>query len=82
MEKTKIELERGSVKVNEAQETAEPGVLCHRRHCGGAAATGARGRDERHGGDGEDCRAEVPAGAARPHSGLHVYRSADRLARD
>ena len=26
LEKTKVELERGSVKVNEAQETAEPGV--------------------------------------------------------
>jgi dihydrolipoamide dehydrogenase len=27
VEKTKIELERGSIKVNEAQETAEPGVF-------------------------------------------------------
>jgi dihydrolipoamide dehydrogenase len=27
LEKTKVELERGSVKVNEAQETAEPGVF-------------------------------------------------------
>ena len=27
LEKTKVELERGFVKVNEAQETAEPGVF-------------------------------------------------------
>ncbi len=77
LEKTKVELERGSVKVNEAQETAEPGVFAIGDIVAGLAATGARGRDERHGGDGEDCGTEVQAGAARSHSELHVYRSAD-----
>jgi len=78
VEKTKIELDRGLVKVNEAQETAEPGVFCHRRHRGRVAATGACGRDERHGGRCEDCWPRLPAGAARPHPRLHLYRAADR----
>jgi len=40
--KTKVELDRGFVKVNEAQETAEPGVFATLRHRGWIAAAGAR----------------------------------------
>ena len=39
------------------------GRLCHRRHCGGPAATGACGRHERHGGRGQNRRPEIPSRA-------------------
>jgi len=40
VEKTKVELERGLVKVNDARRQPSR-RLCHWRHCGRAAATGA-----------------------------------------
>ncbi len=79
IEKTKVELERGLVKVNEAQETRRARRFCHRRHCRRPAATGARGLDERDGRRGEDCRRQVQAAAPRPHSRLHLHRTADRI---
>ena len=72
LEKTKVELERGFVKVGEAQETAG-GRVCDWRHCGRAAAIGARGRDEWDGGDGEDCGKKLQAGATGSDSELYLY---------
>ena len=48
VEKTKIELDRGFVKVNETQETAEPGIYAIGDIVVGIAATGPRRRHVRH----------------------------------
>ena len=82
LEKTKVELERGSVKVNEAQETAEPGVfaigdivagLPQLAHVGAMSGMVAMAKIAGQ---------ELQAGAARSDSELHLYRSADWAARD
>jgi dihydrolipoamide dehydrogenase len=65
LEKTRVELERGSVKVNEAQETAEPGVFAIGDIVAGLpqlAHVGAM--------SGMVAMAKI--------AGLHVYRAADR----
>ena len=49
LENTKIEPDRGFIKVNEWQQTARARRLRHRRHRGRNAATGARGHDAGHG---------------------------------
>ena len=48
IEKTKIELERGFVKIDQYMRTAEPGSLRDRRHRCGLSATGALRRHGRH----------------------------------
>jgi dihydrolipoamide dehydrogenase len=77
LEKTKIELERGFVKVNEAQETAEPGVFAIGDIVAGLpqlAHVGAM--------SGMVAMAKI-AGASTGRCGaigfrLHLYRAADR----
>ncbi len=79
LDRIKAEVERGFIKVNEAQETAEPGVFAIGDIVAGLPQLAPCGRDERDCGDVEDCRPRLQAGAPRPHSGLHVYRAADRF---
>ena len=64
MEKTKIELDRGFVKVNEAQETAEPGVYAIGDIVAGLPQLAHVGGDERHRGRDQDCGAAVSGAAA------------------
>ena len=69
LEKTKIEA-RSRIRQRERVDGDRgAGHLRHRRHRGRAAATGARGRDERHRRGVEDRRAAGASGQARPHSG-------------
>ena len=68
IEKTKIELDRGFVKVNEAQETAEPGIYAIGDIVAGLPQLAHVGRHERHCGRDEDRGPQVPPGAPRPHS--------------
>ena len=77
--------DRARTRICESERGAgdgRAGRLCHRRHCGRAAATGACGRDERHGRRGEDCRAQIPSGAEGPHprAALIPSRRSGRLA--
>ena len=67
------------MKVNEAQETAEPGVfaigdivagLPQLAHVGAMSGMVAMAKIAGR---------KLPAGAARSHSELHLYRAADRL---
>ena len=75
IEKTKIELERGFVKVDEAQQTAEPGIYAIGDIVAGLPQLAHVGAMCGIGGGGEDCGPAVPARAARPHSGMHVFAS-------
>ena len=79
IEKTKIELDRGFVKVHEAQETAEPGIyaigdivagLPQLAHVGAMSGIVAVTRSP----------AALSGRAPRPHPRLHLLRSADRSA--
>ena len=80
IEKTKIELDRGFIKVNEAQQTAEPGIyaigdivagLPQLAHVGGMSGIVAVTQNR---------RPHLPPRAPRPHPRLHLLRSANRLA--
>ena len=69
---------RAGARADQGQRGAgdgRAGRLCHRRHCRRAAATGARGRDERHDRRGQNRRPSLPPGAPRPHSRLHLLPS-------
>jgi dihydrolipoamide dehydrogenase len=78
VEKTRIELDRGFVKVNEAQETAEPGIfaigdivagLPQLAHVGAMSGMVAVAKDR---------GPQLPSRAARPHPRLHLHRTANR----
>ena len=82
IEKTNIELDRGFVKVNEAQETAEPGIYAIGDIVAGLPQLAHVGAMSGIVAVIEDCRPQVPSRPPRPHPRLHLQRSADRLSAD
>ena len=79
VEKTKIELERGFVKVNEAQETAEPGIFAIGDIVAGLPQLAHVGAMSGMVAVAKIAGREYSAGAAGPDSELHLYRAADRI---
>lgn len=79
IEKTKVELERGPVKVNGEQQTAEPVDLCHRRHRFRLSATGPRRLNGRHGRRCQDRGCKIPPAESRSNPKLHLYRATGRF---
>jgi dihydrolipoamide dehydrogenase len=62
-------LDRGFIKVDEYQQTAEPGIYAIGDVVAGNAAAGARGVDAGHGRGGEDGGQAGHADQSQPHSG-------------
>ena len=78
IDKTKIELDRGFVKVNEAQETAEPGIYAIGDIVAGLPQLAHVGRDERHRRRDEDRRPSISrrhAATAFPPAPTPIRRS-------
>jgi dihydrolipoamide dehydrogenase len=79
LEKTRIELERGLIKVNEAQETAEPGVFAIGDIVAGLPQLAHVGAMSGMIAAAKIAGQALPPGAPRPHPRLHLYRAADRV---
>ena len=79
LEKTRIELERGLIKVNEAQETAEPGVFAIGDIVAGLPQLAHVGAMSGMIAAAKIAGTPLPPGAPRPHPRLHLHRAADRV---
>ena len=81
LEKTKIQAERGFITTDEWMQTEEPGIFAIGDIVAGLPQLAHVGGDGGHGRGGQDRRQTCAAGAARPHSRLHLLRAADRQRR-
>ena len=75
LENTRVELDRGFIKVDPDQQTGGAGRVRHRRRGGGHAATGPRGHARGHDRGGAHGRQAGHSDQQEPHSGRHLYRS-------
>ncbi len=78
LENTKVELDRGFIKVDAQSADRRAGRLCHRRRGGGNAATGARGHARRHDRGGAHGGQTGHADQQESHPGLHLHRAGHR----
>ena len=75
IEGSKVELDRGFVKVDGYQHTGEPECLRHRRHCRRHSATGSRRHDGGHGRPEPYDRPPGDSHQPQPHSGCYIHRA-------
>ena len=81
LENTKVELDRGFIKVDQYQQTARAGRVRHRRRGGGHSATGARGHARGHDRGGAHGRETGGADQQEPHPRLHLHGAGHRQRR-
>ena len=78
LENTKVELDRGFIKVDPVPADRRARRLRHRRRGRRHAATGARGHARRHDRGGAHGRQARDADQPEPHSGRHLHRAGHR----
>ena len=81
LENTKVELDRGFIKVDAVPADRRAGRVRDRRRGGGHAATGARGDARGHDRGGAHGRQAGHADQQEPHSGRHLHRAGHRQRR-
>ena len=81
LDKLKVALDRGFIKVDGNQLTGRTGRLRDRRCGGGNAATGARRHHGRHDRGSAHGRQTHQADQSQSHSGMHLYRAGHRQRR-